>query len=113
MRIVSSLLAAGLVVAAATPSPAQDLSVRVVHAADGSPLVGALISLRDSAGVVQLRALTGPGGRVALRVRPGRYVPRADAIGFRGVDGAASSLTARRVRSSSRWSRLRFRCGSW
>lgn len=93
MRIVSGLIAVCFLAFGAVPGRAQDVSVRVVHAGSGTPLVGALVSLRNPDGVVVVRGLTGPSGSVALRVpTPGRYLPRADGIGFRGVDGVPVDL---------------------
>ncbi len=92
MRVVWIMIAGGFLFGAAE-GRAQQISVRVVHAGEGTPLAGALVSLRSMDGVVQVRALTGSEGRITFRApAPGRYVPRADAIGYRGVDGQPVDL---------------------
>src|SRR5438270_706026 len=75
-------------VLAALASRAQPQVVRLRALEDGSrrPAVGALVSLRDSAGLPLARALTDETGRAVLRApRAGRYAIRIERIGYLGI----------------------------
>ena len=72
------------IVIAGVPAGAQDVRVEVFEAANGKPIIGANVSLYDSAGTIPLGgSFSDQGGRVELRA-PGRgsYRVKADKVGF-------------------------------
>src|SRR5438445_4073530 len=72
------------IVIAGVPAGAQDVRVEVFEAANGKPIIGANVSLYDSAGTIPLGgSFSDQGGRVELRA-PGRgsYRIKADKVGF-------------------------------
>jgi hypothetical protein len=83
MHLRSSLIAATLMVALARAG-AQDVRVEVFEAATGKPVVGANVSLYDSAGNLPLGGgFSDQGGRLELRapVR-GSFRVKADKVGY-------------------------------
>lgn len=82
-------LAIGLPVAAA----AQEVRIRVVNQATKAPLVGALVSLKNTEDVVVTRALTDERGRAVLTApAAGSYRVRTDGIGYAGRLSAPITL---------------------
>lgn len=69
---------------AATRVGAQDLKIEVVEAATGKPVIGANVSLFDSAGTIPLLGgFSDQNGRIDLRApMRGPYRVRADKIGY-------------------------------
>lgn len=86
-------------IGAERPGPllAQAIEVRVVGAGE-RPLGGALVSLLDRRGAVQVRVLADELGRARLAVSAGRYVVRVDAIGYEGRTEPAFDLPGDQVR---------------
>ena len=83
MHLRSALIAAALIVAG-THAGAQDVRVEVFEAATGKPIVGANVSLYDSAGAIPLGGgFSDQSGRADLRapVR-GAFRVKADKVGF-------------------------------
>ncbi len=86
-----------LVLVATGPLPldAQTVTITATDRIAGRPLVGALLSLRDARGVPVARLLADARGRAVLRPPgPGRFVARADAIGYRGAASEPFELAA-------------------
>ena len=80
-------LTVAILLAAARSTAAQSVRVTVVEGTNRAPVVGAIVSLIDSAGIIARRGLSDDRGRVSLRAaKGGRYHVRADRIGFRGLD---------------------------
>lgn len=81
----------GLFAACAVLSPwgvqaarAQEIHGRIVAESSGEPIQGALVSLRDTAGVRRATGFSGPdGGMVVGAPRPGTYRLRVERIGYR------------------------------
>jgi len=72
------------IVIASVRAGAQDVRVEVFEAVNGKPIIGANVSLYDSAGTIPLGgSFSDQGGRVELRA-PGRgsYRVKADKLGF-------------------------------
>src|SRR6478672_11848489 len=69
---------------AATRATAQDLQIEVFEAATGKPIIGANVSLFDSAGTIPLLGgFSDLNGRIDLRAPiRGPYRVRADKIGY-------------------------------
>ncbi|HKR07636.1 MAG TPA: carboxypeptidase regulatory-like domain-containing protein [Gemmatimonadaceae bacterium] len=69
---------------AATRAGAQDLKIEVVEAATGKPIIGANVSLFDSAGTIPLLGgFSDQSGRIDLRApMRGPYRVRADKVGY-------------------------------
>jgi len=69
---------------AATRAGAQDLKIEVVEAATGKPIIGANVSLFDSAGTIPLLGgFSDQNGRIDLRApMRGPYRVRADKVGY-------------------------------
>lgn len=86
-------------IAAERPGPllAQAIDVRVVGAGE-RPLGGALISLLDRRGAVQVRVLADDLGRARLAATAGYYAVRVDAIGYEGRTEPVFELMADQVR---------------
>lgn len=86
-------------VAAERPGPllAQAIEVRVVGAGE-RPLGGALVSLLDRRGAVQVRVLADDLGRARLAATAGHYAVRVDAIGYEGRTEPVFELMADQVR---------------
>lgn len=94
---VRSFLAGGLLWAslAAAPLRGQVVTITATDGISRRPLVGALLSLRDTRGVPVARVLADDRGRGVLKApAPGRFVARADAIGYRGVTSEPFDLAA-------------------
>lgn len=78
-----TLALAAAALAAAEPAYAQIIRGQVVDASTGAPIQGAFVVLLDSAGVHWGETLSGDGGAFVVRApRPGRYVLRAERIGY-------------------------------
>ena len=72
------------VIALATRATAQDLHVEVVEAGTGKPVIGANVSLFDSAGTIPLfGGFSDQNGRIDLRApMRGQYRVKADKVGY-------------------------------
>ncbi len=88
-------LVAGIVGGMPMGSAAQTVSVRVVRADADAPLPGALVTLRTVDGALVFRVLADERGRASLQApSAGRFVVRADAIGYRGETSVPLLLDA-------------------
>ena len=78
------IFSASILALIAARASAQDLHVEVVEAATGKPVIGANVSLFDSAGTIPLfGGFSDQNGRIDLRApMRGQYRVRADKIGF-------------------------------
>ncbi|HEX6627710.1 MAG TPA: hypothetical protein VF105_07140 [Gemmatimonadaceae bacterium] len=78
------ILSAAVLSIAATRATAQDLQIEVFEAATGKPIIGANVSLFDSAGTIPvLGGFSDLNGRIDLRAPiRGPYRVRADKIGY-------------------------------
>ena len=83
MKLRSIAIAASIIVVAAGAG-AQDVRVEVFEAATGKPIVGANVSLYDSAGTVPLGGgFSDQAGRADLRAPArGSYRVKADKVGY-------------------------------
>lgn len=82
-RFLLPAVAACLLQALALPAEAQVVTGRVVDAASGDPLDGAMVTLLAASGRAPVNTLTDALGRFVLRApQAGAYVLRADRIGF-------------------------------
>jgi hypothetical protein len=78
------IFSAAILALIGTSASAQDLHVEVVEAGNGKPVIGANVSLFDSAGTIPLfSGFSDQNGRIDLRA-PGRgqYRVKADKVGF-------------------------------
>src|SRR5690348_3074854 len=78
------IFSAAIIALVATRASAQDLHIEVVEATTGKPVIGANVSLFDSAGTIPLfSGFSDQNGRIDLRapVR-GQYRVRADKVGY-------------------------------
>ena len=78
------ILSAAVLSIAATRATAQDLQIEVFEAATGKPIIGANVSLFDSAGTIPvLGGFSDLNGRIDLRAPiRGPYRVRADKVGY-------------------------------
>ena len=78
------ILTTTVTVLAATGAGAQDLKIEVVEAATGRPIIGANVSLFDSAGTIPLLGgFSDQNGRIDLRApMRGPYRVRTDKVGY-------------------------------
>jgi hypothetical protein len=101
LLILVLLLAAA---ASARPLLAQTVRGRMLEAASGAPVAGALVELRSSAGRAVDAVLTDEGGRFALQARAaGTYRLHAERIGYSDWDSepfrlASGESAARTIR---------------
>jgi hypothetical protein len=81
LRFIPIAVAIGI---AAVRASAQDVRVEVFEAANGKPIIGANVSLYDSAGTIPLGgSFSDQGGRAELRAPAhGSYRVKADKVGF-------------------------------
>lgn len=95
-------LVTGIVGGMPTASVAQTVSIRVVRAEGNRPLPGALITLRTAEGALVVRVLADERGQALVRAPgAGRFVVRADAIGYRGETSVPLLLEATQSRDLS------------
>ncbi len=87
-------LAVVALMAAGAEGRAQAIRVRARQEGDRRPIVGVLVSLRDAVtGRVVRQVLTDENGRALVVTAPGRYVIRADRIGYPGSTTEPFSMT--------------------
>ena len=92
-------------VASATPLMAQVARGIVRSAADSSPLVGAIVQLRDSAGAIVRSSLTNRSGAFTIAARtPGVYSLHVLRIGYRPFDSGRIVVDASARALSIFWS---------
>ncbi len=78
----------------AAPAPAQTVQGQLVHRQSAAPVEGALVLLLDEDGATQGGYLTNQAGRFLLRAPvPGRYVLRAERIGYETVTSESFALS--------------------